>query len=116
MRNTIKSHNDFKTDSLCPHATTDLFSIRTKHAKFSDDPRYGLVVSKRNFRLAVQRNRAKRLLRDWIAFAAEHMCPDLDYVFFAKTDILNTDITREMGREKMLSALQYIKNKNDTRK
>ena len=113
MRNTIKSHNDFKTDRNFPAAVTELFSIRTKPAKFPDDPRYGLVVSKRNFRFAVRRNRVKRLLRDWIAYANDYMCPELDYVFFARTEILNDTITREIGRETMVRALQEIKKKND---
>ncbi len=113
MRNTIKAHNDFKTDREYPFVTTDLFSIRTRAAKFPDDPRYGLVVSKRNFRFAVKRNRVKRLLRDWIAFANDYMCSNLDYVFFARVDILNENVTRETGRETMVHALQEIKNKND---
>ena len=116
MRNTIKNHNDFITTKEFPFAANDLFSVHTKIAKFTDDPRYGLVVSKRNFRYAVQRNRAKRLLRDWIAFASKYMCPDLDYVFFARTAILDTGITREMGRDAMVDALKNIKRKNDSRK
>ena len=115
MRNTIKNHNDFQTDKSFPFAANDLFSVHTKPAKFTDDPRYGLVVSKRNFRYAVQRNRAKRLLRDWIAFATEYMCPDLDYVFFARGNILNTDVTREIGRDLMVKALKHIKHQNDER-
>lgn len=116
MRNTIKNHNDFRTERDFPFATTDWFSIHTKQAKFPDDPRYGLVVSKRNFRYAVHRNRAKRLLRDWIAFASDYMCSDLDYVFFARTAILDPDVTREIGRDAMLGALKYIKNQNVKRK
>lgn len=112
MRNTIKNHLDFKTDAACPSVATDLFSIRTRPAKFADDPRYGLVVSKRNFRFAVQRNRAKRLLRDWISFACDYMCPELDYVFFARQAILNTDVTREIGRSRMVRALKSIQKKN----
>ena len=116
MRNTIKNHLDFKTDRECPFAVCDLFSVHTKPAKFPDDPRYGLVVSKRNFRFAVQRNRVKRLLRDWIRFADEYMCADLDYVFFARTPILDKGVTREVGRDAMVNALESIKHKNDQRK
>ena len=116
MRNTIKNHNDFKTDREYPYAANDWFSIHTKPAKFADDPRFGLVVSKRNFRFAVQRNRVKRLLRDWIMFAGDYMCPNLDYVFFARVAILDKDITREIGRDAMVGALKSIKDKNDQRK
>lgn len=115
MRNTIKNHLDFKTDREFPFAANDLFSVHTKHAKFPDDPRYGLVVSKRNFRFAVKRNRAKRLLRDWLRFADEYLCPDLDYVFFARAPILDDNVTREIGRNAMVQALKYIKKQNDNR-
>ena len=105
MRNTIKNHADFKTPRDFPYAVTDFFSIRTKMAKYPDDPRYGLMVTKRNF------NRAKRLLRDWIAFADKYMCPELDYVFFARPEILGADVTREIGRDAMVHALKNIKHK-----
>jgi ribonuclease P protein component len=115
MRNTIKAHKDFQTPRDFPFAVTDLFSVHTKLAKYPDDPRYGLVVTKKNFRFAVKRNRVKRLLRDWIAFADDYMCPDLDYVFFARPDILSDAVTREIGRAAMVSALKTIKRKNETR-
>lgn len=111
MRNTIKNHADFKTPRDFPYAVTDFFSIRTKMAKYADDPRYGLMVTKRNFKFAVHRNRAKRLLRDWIAFADKYMCPELDYVFFARPEILSADVTREIGRDAMVRALKNIKHK-----
>ena len=116
MRNTIKNHNDFTTDRSCPYVTTDLFVIRTRPAKYENDARYGLVVAKRNFRFAVERNRAKRLLRDWIAFSEQYMCDDLDYVFFARANILGDSVTREIGRNMMVNALQDIKLKNESRK
>jgi len=116
MRNTIKNHLDFETDRNLPVAGADFFTVRTKMAKFPDDPRYGLVVSKRNFRYAVQRNRAKRLLRDWIQFANEYMCPEFDYVFFARASILDKNITREIGREAMVSALKKIKKQHESPK
>lgn len=109
MRNTIKNHNDFKTDRAYPYAPTGLFTIRTRPCKFPGDARYGLVVTKRNFRFAVQRNRVKRLLRDWIAFAENYMCDDMDYVFYAHPEILGDDVNRDMGREKMVAALRNIK-------
>ncbi len=116
MRNTIKNHIDFKTDRELPSAVNDLFSIRTRMAKFPADPRYGLVVSKRNFRFAVKRNRVKRLLRDWIAFAADYMHPELDYVFFARPDILGENVSRDMGRDLMVRALKKIQKQYATHK
>jgi len=116
MRNTIKYHEDFITPRDFPYELMELFTIRTKLAKFPDDPRFGLVVTKRAFRHAVQRNRAKRLLRDWIAFNEKYMCPDLDYVFYARTEILGDNVTREMGRKMMAHALKSIYNRNKFRK
>jgi len=116
MRNTIKNHLDFRTERSHPFAATDWFSVHTRDAKFPDDPRYGLIVTKRNFRYAVQRNRAKRLLRDWIRYASDYMCPELDYVIFARVPILHNDVTREMGRDAMVRAFKYIKRQNDQRK
>jgi len=116
MRNTIKNHDDFQMNPDFPRAVNDLFSIRTKLAKFKYDPRYGVIANKRHFRHAVQRNRAKRLLRDWMRFASEYMCPDLDYVFFARQAILDENVTREMGRKLMVKALRSIKHNNDRRR
>ena len=70
------------------------------------DSRYGIIASKRTFKFAVQRNRAKRLLRDWIAFNEDLMLPDMDYIFIARANILNC--SRESGRAKMANALKRI--------
>lgn len=116
MRNTIKNHRDFITSRDFPFAATDLFTIRTRLAKYPSDARYGLVVTKRNFRFAVQRSRVKRLIRDWLRYAERYMCPDLDYVIFARPEILGDDVTREIGRHAMVRALKDIKHRNDFRK
>lgn len=116
MRNTIKTHNDFITPRDFPYSVMNWFSVHTKLAKYPEDPRYGLIVTKRSFRHAVERNRAKRLLRDWIRFAEKYMCPDLDYTFSARAALLNDDVTREMGRKMMVTALKYIRHRNEFRK
>lgn len=113
MRNTIKNHSDFKTDRAHPYMSNGLFAIRTRRAKIANDARYGLVVTKRNFRFAVHRNRVKRILRDWIAYAEKYMCDDMDYVFYAYPEILDDGITRDVGREKMVAALREIKYRHD---
>ena len=70
------------------------------------DARYGVIASKRTFKLAVNRNRAKRLLRDWIADNENLMLPNMDYVFIARAAVL--DCSREIGRKKMANALKKI--------
>lgn len=61
--------------------------------------RLGLVVSKKNARLAVQRNRIKRLVRE--SFRTEAGLPELDIVFLARrglTEQDNTEIEAELTR------------------
>lgn len=106
MRNTIKNHNDFLMDDNDPSARCAFFMIRAKPAKFADDPRYGLTVTKRTFKLAVDRNRAKRKLRDWIRFNHSLLVPGYDYVFIARHAIL--DAPRTDGRTAMKKALRYM--------
>lgn len=106
MRNTIKNHNDFAMGDNDPTARCAMFFVRTKSAKFPDDPRYGLIVTKKTFKFAVDRNRAKRLLRDWIAYNEKLMRDDADYVFIARRAILNA--TRTDGRVAMKKALRYL--------
>lgn len=105
-RKTILKHNDFLTPSDCIIGRSEFFIVKTKPAKISGDPRYGIVASKRTFKLAVDRNRAKRLLRDWIAFNEDLMLSDLDYVFIAYSKIL--DATRDLGRLRMRDLFRKI--------
>jgi ribonuclease P protein component len=87
-------------------ARCGLFILKTKPAKIANDPRYGLVASKKSFKLATQRNRAKRLIRDWISYNEDLMSSNLDYVFILGTDILNSD--RENGRNEVKRAFNKI--------
>ncbi len=106
MRDTIKKHEDFIMTPDDITARCAFCLIRAKPAKFADDARYGLVATKKTFKLAVHRNRAKRLLRDWIAFNERLMRPDRDYVFIARRAIL--DASRLDGRVAIKKALRYL--------
>lgn len=105
-RKTIRNHNDFFMPQNGLVARTDFFMVRAKTAKFSDSPRYGIVVTKKVFKLANERNRAKRRLRDWIAYNEDFMLPDLDYTFIAYDKILMC--SRETARKCMESAIKKI--------
>ena len=109
MRNTIKNHKDFFTTDSDPSALSPLFVVRAKVAKFPNDARYGVMATKRIFRFAVQRNRAKRLLRDWVRFNEGLLAPEYDYIFIARFPILNAE--RETGRAMMTKALTHIQHK-----
>ena len=106
MRNTIKNHDDFAMTPDDLSGRSAYFIARAKYAKYPNDARYGLVVTKRTFKHAVDRNRAKRLLRDWIAFNETKMLSNMDYVFVARAPILKA--TREEGRIDMAKALSWI--------
>ena len=106
-RNTIKNHLDFAMGPNDPTGKCTYFLARAKPAKFPDDARYGLIVTKKTFKHAVDRNRAKRLLRDWIAHCEHMLRPEWDYVFVARRAILDAD--RTTGRTAMKKALHYIR-------
>lgn len=106
---TIRNHIDFLVAPDDAHGFVvhkDCFVLKTKSAKDSGNGKYGIVVAKKRFKLAVHRNRAKRLLRDWIAFNEDLMLSDLDYIFIARTSILDCD--REKGRKMLLQAFKEI--------
>jgi len=105
-RKTIRNHRDFVTSPDDLMVRAGCFIVKAKNAKFENDARYGLVAAKKIFKLAVQRNRVKRVLRDWIAFNEKTMLPDLDYIFIARDSVLNTN--REDGREQVCQALKKI--------
>lgn len=113
MRNTIKKHIHFLPGPDDITACSTFFFIRARATKFTDGARYGITATKRTFKLAVNRNRAKRLLRDWIRFCETKLCPDLDYIFIARHGIL--EATRAQGRTALKKALHHIKKLNDTK-
>ena len=105
-RKTILKHSDFSAPPDSIDGRCEFFSVKTKLSNSLTDSRYGLVVSKRIFRLAVQRNRAKRLLRDWISFNEKYMLPGLDYIFIANAEVL--DAPRDDARMRMRRILKRI--------
>jgi ribonuclease P protein component len=107
MRNTIKNHSDFVMQADAPTARSAFFLIRIKPAKLPDDARYGLIATKKTFKHAVDRNRAKRLLRDWIMFNEKTLRNDADYVFIARRAILDAD--RTSGRTAIRKALHFLR-------
>lgn len=107
IRDTIKNHSDFIAGENDPTARCAFFLVRAKPAKYPDDARFGLIVTKKTFKHAVDRNRAKRLIRDWIEYNEKMMRDDWDYIFVIRRDILSAE--RQSGREAMRKALHYLK-------
>ncbi|MFQ6739620.1 MAG: ribonuclease P protein component [Alphaproteobacteria bacterium] len=114
MRDTIKKYTDFMTPEDGPVAKSSFFVIRLGPTKTPGTPRYGLKVTKRVFKFAVHRNRAKRLLRDWIRYNDKLLLPEYDYIFISRTGILGAG--RDEGREAMRKALAYLKKQYGTKK
>lgn len=110
MRDTIKKHEDFLMDENHLEARSAGFIVRAQKTRFPGDARYGLMATKRTFKLAVDRNRAKRLMREWIRHCQDMMLSDMDYVFIARRAIL--DFSRAQGFEAMSKALHWIKKSN----
>lgn len=111
---TIQKHKDFFSSPKEHSCATPLFVLKTHVNPNGDAPRYGIVVSKRLFKLAVQRNRAKRLLRDWIAFNEQNMLDNMDYIFIARFAILDSD--RETGRAMVHNAIRQLSIHHGTKK
>ncbi len=61
--------------------------------------RAGVVVSKRTFRRAVDRNRAKRLLREAFRLSRHRLAPDVDVILIARSGIAGKqcqDVMRDL--------------------
>ena len=106
-RDTIKNHTDFAMGENDPVAKCAYFIVRAKMAKIPDDARYGMIVTKKTFKHAVDRKRAKRLLLDWMAVNEHMMRPEWDYVFIIRRAIIDAD--RTSGRVAMKKALHYLR-------
>lgn len=106
-RDTIKNHSDFAMGENDHVAKSAYFLVCAKNAKIPGDARYGMIVTKKTFKHAVDRNRAKRMLRDWLAFNERMLRPEWDYVFIIRRAIIDAD--RTSGRVAMKKALNYLR-------
>ena len=111
-RKTIRNNKDFYVAPDGIMVWCDLFLIKVKPAKIDGDARYGIITTKRSFKLAIDRNRVKRMMRDWIAFNENLMMPEFDYVFIPRVKILGTE--RDIGRSNMKILLKKIIKKSQS--
>jgi len=88
MKNTIKAHKDFDFGESVP-VLTPAFIMKCRHKKY-ESGQYGIIASKRAFPKAVQRNRARRLLRAWLQ--QSELPAGLDILAVAKVEVLETTL------------------------
>lgn len=74
-------------------------------------PRLGLVIAKKNVRLAVQRNRIKRILRESFRLN-QHQLPCLDFVVLARRnlDSLDNQQLHELFQKQWQKIINKAKN------
>lgn len=86
-----------------------LFTILAKPNQLAH-PRLGLTIAKKRVKLAVQRNRIKRCVRDSFRLH-QHQLPGVDLVLMVKGDISNTpnsELLKQLERLWSKIARQYI--------
>ena len=94
MQNTIKSRKNFDFEDA---SVIVLPAIIVKfRPRKTESGQYGLVASKRTFPTAVRRNRARRLIRAWMAKCDRP--PKFDVLFIARGKILETTLTQGVGQ------------------
>ena len=104
---TIRNHKDFITTHTDIVVRTHSFYLKLKQPSVEGQSRYGIMVTKRVFKKAVDRNKAKRKIRDWIAFNEDLFLPDRDYIFSLTGGIL--DYPRDLGRKDVETAMKKAK-------
>ncbi|WP_423187969.1 ribonuclease P protein component [Alishewanella sp. d11] len=85
-----------------------LFTILAKPNQLTH-PRIGLTIAKKRVKLAVQRNRIKRCVRDSFRLH-QHQLPGVDLVLMVKGDISNTpndELLKQLERLWQKIARQY---------
>jgi ribonuclease P protein component len=82
---------------------TFIIKYRKKKHEISE---HGFVASKKNFPHAVQRNRAKRLLREWTRLCK--LPDEIDVILIARSEILSTTLKDGLGQ--VAAAIKKIKS------
>lgn len=89
MRKILKKHSEFLKDTGFNNIKTEFFILKTRPCIFKKDPRCGIITTKKVFKLAIERNRAKRRLKASLIILNEKLSDELDYIFILKKSILN---------------------------
>ncbi|MCV6615821.1 MAG: ribonuclease P protein component [Cellvibrionaceae bacterium] len=98
----LLSPSDFKPvfDSCDTRASHQHFLILAKRNNLGR-PRLGLVIAKKNVRLAVERNRLKRLIRESFRLQ-QHQLPPIDAIVLARRgmgELDNAALTRQLNKQ-----------------
>lgn len=114
MRKTLSRRIDFiNISKQIPTFVCDFFILKIRHSIIINNGKYGIVASKKTFEhSAIKRNRAIRLIREWIRLNKEQLNSNIDYVFIARHKILESSL--DTGLKYMKQALETA-NKNETK-
>lgn len=100
MKTTIKQKKDFlktEKDRIYTNSVTHII-VRNNNLNYY---RYGIVIGKKKVKLAILRNRAKRLLRASLNNNKSLLINGYDYIFLLKRDVLKMkfiDIDQEIKK------------------
>jgi len=103
---TIRNHKDFYTPRDGIRMRSVCFYLKIKDRCVPNETRYGLVAAKKIFKTAVERNRAKRVMRAWLTEYEDLMTLDQDYIFILNPTILN--YPRNLGFRDTRKAIKRI--------
>jgi ribonuclease P protein component len=103
MKNTLKSRRDFDFNDA-GFAAMPAIIVKWKPKRL-EAPRYGMVATKKTFKTAVKRNRARRLIRAWLAECG--LPAACDIIVIARAPILETG--KKDGVAQMKKALKKAK-------
>jgi ribonuclease P protein component len=90
-------------------ASTKYFLLLARRNSLST-PRIGFVLSKKNIKLAVDRNRIKRVSRDYFRLE-RHKIPSIDIVFLGRKGI--AEIDNETFRQQLHYSIKKLISKAD---
>jgi ribonuclease P protein component len=106
FRESFKQRSDFLRLKESRALVKARFFIANSAASL-DAPRYGIIATKKTFASAVDRNRARRLIREWLRLSDNKLDLTLDYSFVLRADILKA--TRSDGMKELEKALKELK-------
>ncbi|MCL2629104.1 MAG: ribonuclease P protein component [Alphaproteobacteria bacterium] len=106
FRESFKKRADFLRLKDCGASFVARFFIANAAPAREIPARYGITASLSTFDNSVKRNRARRLMREWLRLEADALDPGKDYSFVLRAAILNAK--REEGVKELKKVLEKL--------